>query len=130
MPAIFDINIEIHDRARGSRDLIIISSTTLWDELKDTLSEGFNFHPTTLHAQWRLSGEGKGALLFDLCDANGLKAIINLIAPFHAVTYLANGKVSGRKKKIPTVQITNMTGSTESASAGNNKACSDFLNSL
>lgn len=58
-----------------------IKSTTTWDELQDLLLLTFDVHPSSLHAQYRLSTEKKDTLLCDLTSQKQLDTLIDFIRP-------------------------------------------------
>ena len=80
-PIAFEIKIWINDIASGTCTPETIKSTITWDELQGLLLLAFNVHPSSLHAQYRLSTEKKDTLLCDLTSQKQLHTLIDFIRP-------------------------------------------------
>lgn len=78
-----------------------------WTALKDKLAELLNVHPTTLHAQYRLSTDSKASLPFDLTSQTELNNLLNVLHPLVVPPILASGRRSTRRMKPVSVQISN-----------------------
>ena|ERR1700722_2319514 len=91
---IFEISIEVIDIQRGKRVQQKIFSMILWPMLQQKLSEILNIYPALLHAQYCLSTDAKGSLLFDLTSSQDLRQLVKMIQPLVVPPRLANGKRS------------------------------------
>ena len=80
-PIAFEIKIRINDIASGTCTPETIKSTITWDELQGLLLLAFDVHPSSLHAQYRLSTEKKDTLLCDLTSQKQLHTLIDFIRP-------------------------------------------------
>ncbi|KIL55015.1 hypothetical protein M378DRAFT_18321, partial [Amanita muscaria Koide BX008] len=77
----FEIRIRINNLANGTCTPETVQSTMTWDNLQELLLVTFNVHPSTLHAQYRLSTEKKDTLLCDLTSPRHLETLIDFIRP-------------------------------------------------
>jgi hypothetical protein len=91
---VFDMTLEINDRARQARKLIALPSTTPWNVLKDRVAQVFNIHPGSMQLQYRLSNEKPNSFPFDLISLEDYNEMRDQLRPFVVPKILASGKPS------------------------------------
>jgi hypothetical protein len=83
----------------------MILSTILWANLQEKLCKILNIYPALLHAQYQLSTDMKGSLLFDFISHQEFQQLINIIQPLVVPPCLANGWRSKKQIKEVTVSM-------------------------
>jgi hypothetical protein len=102
---VFEMTLEINDRARQARKIIALPSITPWDALKDRIAQVFNLHPGSMQLQYRFSNEKPNSLPFDLVSLDDYKEMRDHLRPFVVPKILASGKVSKSVRKVVMVHI-------------------------
>lgn len=100
-----------------TRKRISVDSNITWYHLRDELAKGFNVHPDSLRAQYRLSSEKESAFPFGLNDTNDLQILIDHLRP---LSIPKKGRSSARRKPPPIVNIFNNNSDTLPVNTGPN----------
>lgn len=95
-----------------------MESTAPWYRVRDELAKGFNVHPDSLRAQYRLSSEKESAFPFGLNDENDFQILIDHLRP---LSIPKKGRSSARKLP-PIVNVFNNDTNMLPASTGSNSA--------
>ena len=103
----FEITFEISNEKQRVWSIRTVSSNILWPELQDILAQMFNIHQSMLHAQYHLSMDTKGSLLFDLLNSGALQVLVDMVCHVIMPPCLVSGKPSKWLHKAPTIQVTN-----------------------
>lgn len=120
---LFKYQLEILNLQAGSRKLESAYSTILWPDLQQKIAQILNIFPTSLHAQYRLSTEGKNALPFDLTSQSDLNVLHNMLRPLVIPPRKQNGQRSGRKMKEVKVQVFNKGDTAQTTVAEHSEKC-------
>ena len=103
----FKYTIEINNKLKGTRTVMIVESTMLWFRLEQQLAEALNVYPASLHARFRFSTDHKDVLPCDLTSQKQLDTMIALLRPRIVPGRTKSGQPSVRPMRQVTVQVFN-----------------------
>jgi hypothetical protein len=107
LAAEFTFTVEIASREKQRRDPYSMNSKITLYELHQKMAISLNFHPDSLHPQYRFSSDPKDTIPCDLTTHVQLSMLLTLLRERCVPPILASGKQSTRKLKPFTLQLFN-----------------------
>ena len=119
MADIFQMTIEVEDKAKGSQSELVVSSTITRYDFQQKVTKRLSIFPLKLTLQYHFINENRSSLPFNLNSHISFESMCDKLRPFVVPPMLNNGKRPTHKMKLVTVQLFNRD------AVGETKNCSD-----